>query len=171
MAYSLADVNVNAKLYDKFGPSEKPATPSFALRTVPADLATAVADIESPVLALMALLQGMTQSNVPEFSVNLIYRDAAISNVGSGENQRRADITYNLNTVGKTAVQMIRNPHPDIFVGATGESATVIDTSDATVIAWTDLFKETGGDFTLSDGETVDDTNPIVKGRLNTRKK
>ncbi len=65
----------------------------------------------------------------------------------------------------KKAVVQIPAPVIGLFVGPTGPDKDRVDTTDVDLNTFIDQFQTTGGEFTISDGETVDDTVPIVSGR------
>ena len=64
----------------------------------------------------------------------------------------------------KKAVFVIPAPVDAMFVGASGPTFDIVDTTDANLNTLLDMFQTTGGSFTISDGETMDDTVPIVSG-------
>jgi len=67
---------------------------------------------------------------------------------------------------GKKATFQIPSPEDGIFVGASGPNYDVVDVEDATLNTLLDMFQTTGGQFTISDGETMaDDTYPGKSGR------
>ncbi len=71
---------------------------------------------------------------------------------------------------GKKGILKIPCPQEIIFVDTSGPNRNVLDTGDAAVIAYVDEFQTTGGSFTISDGEFVDDTTPMVAGKRISRK-
>lgn len=71
---------------------------------------------------------------------------------------------------GKKGILKIPCPTDTIFVAASGPNWNVMDTTDAALIAYVDEFQTTGGSFTISDGEFVDDTTPMVAGKRISRK-
>ncbi len=71
---------------------------------------------------------------------------------------------------GKKGILKIPCPQEIIFVDTSGPNRNVLDTLDAAVIAYVDEFQTTGGSFTISDGEFVDDTTPMVAGKRISRK-
>ncbi len=71
---------------------------------------------------------------------------------------------------GKKATIQMPCPNIGIFVAPTGANKNVIDTTDANLLAYIDEFQTTGGNFTISDGEFVDDTTPLVAGKRISRK-
>lgn len=69
----------------------------------------------------------------------------------------------------KTTLQ-IPAPVDAMFQGASGPTFDDVKIDEANLGTLVDMFQTTGGSFTLSDGETVDDTVPIVSGRRIFRK-
>lgn len=88
----------------------------------------------------------------------------AIGAAGS-EVENLASIVLNLDTAGKFAVMQIPAPNIGLFQGPSGPEKNQIDTADAALTALVANFQATGGDFTISDGELVDDADPIKSGK------
>jgi len=77
-----------------------------------------------------------------------------------------ASIVTNLEAgEGKKAIFQIPAPVDAMFVGASGPDKDRVDTANANLNTFIDMFQTTGGSFTISDGETIDDTTPLVSGR------
>ncbi len=71
---------------------------------------------------------------------------------------------------GKKATMQMPCPTDTIFVDTSGPNWNVVDTTDAALLAYLDEFQTTGGSFTISDGEFIDDTTPINAGKRISRK-
>lgn len=83
-----------------------------------------------------------------------------------------ASIVVNLEAgEGKKATIQMPAPVDGMFAGSSGPTFDVVDVTDADLNTWLDMFQTTGGSFTISDGETLDDAaNPAVSGRRIFRK-
>lgn len=133
-----------------------------------------------PTIAAIALLYTIRDNLVTAFNAvsdGLVFRalitvgqtdTAAV--VGLGEIENLASIVGNLSTLGKTTVLQIPSPDIGIFNGSTGKARNQVDIADTALIAYIDMFKLTGGDFSLSDGEFLDDTTPMDAGKRVFRK-
>ncbi len=93
---------------------------------------------------------------LPAADCNIFDLGSIVGNLSGGE--------------GKKATLQIPCPDDGIFVGVSGPDLNVIDTGDAALNTFVDFYKLTGGDFTLSDGENLDDTTPLVAGKRISRK-
>lgn len=93
---------------------------------------------------------------LPAGNCNIFELGSVVCNISGGE--------------GKKTTIKIPTPDDGIFVGASGPDLNVIDTSDVALNTFIDFYKLTGGDFTLSDGENLDDTTPMNKGKRISRK-
>jgi len=77
-----------------------------------------------------------------------------------------ASIVTNLEAgENKKAIFQVPAPVDAMFVGASGPDFDRVDTTNVNLGTLIDMFQTTGGDFTISDGETIDDTTPLVSGR------
>jgi len=136
-------------------------TSDFLGIDVGADLLTAIAAMGD----FVAALQAVSEATVVEYTISLPM--PVDDSVGAGD-------------VFEKALTVLRIPHPDnsdkttnfyipapvigIFEGATGVARDRVDITDADLIA---LVDEIAANFTVSDGETVDQTvtNGIAGGR------
>jgi len=71
---------------------------------------------------------------------------------------------------GKKATMQVPAPSDGIFVDTSGANWNVVDTTDVDLNAYIDEFQTTGGSFTISDGEFIDDTTPLVAGKRISRR-
>lgn len=124
------------------------------------------ADAEAALTALSAAWPAVSDSVIRHAVVRRRFYEDTVT-VGAGNNTVKATVVVRLDPLesGKEANIQIPAPDQGIFVSATGPNAKVIDAADAGLLAFVALFQTTGGVFSLSDGETVADTNPIVGGR------
>lgn len=132
----------------------------------PTNLTTAVdglAAIESARDDAVTALNAVTDAVVLRTGI-LLGESEDTAEFGSGEIENIASITVNLATAGKKATVQIPAPAAGIFQAAEGPNYNVVDGTDAAVLAYLALF-ETGGDFTLSDGEQLDATTPFNYGK------
>lgn len=112
---------------------------------------------------VLAALAGVTDAVVRSYFFYENFVEGSFAFPAAGvqiENQALLDF----NIVGhpeKTATLTIPAPKPAIFVDTSGAGANVVDTSDAALITYRDLFR-TGGVAYISDGEVA---NSLVRGR------
>lgn len=118
-----------------------------------ADAATAATDAA----AIMAALNGVTDCVIKAYSINHQFVEDALVLPASGvENQNQALLTVQLaSDPTKTGTLTIPGAAPGIFVAASGENANVVDTGDAQVNAYVELFTTTNEAY-MSDGELAD---------------
>lgn len=112
---------------------------------------------------VLAALDAVTDAVIRSYHVYEEFVEGSFSFPAAGvEIQNQAALNFDL--VGhpeKTATVKIPAPVIGIFVASSGSGAKVVDTSDAALIAFRDLFR-TGGQLYLSDGEVA---NTLVAGR------
>jgi hypothetical protein len=158
MALVADPVKISVQVVDTGGNTSRKVYPTnlavvagsiAAIETARDNLVTALEDVTEAVVLKTGILIGETE-------------DTAL--FGAGEIENQANIVVNLATQGKKAVMSIPAPVDGIFVGASGPNYNIVDPTDAAVLAYLALF-ETGGDFTLSDGEQLDDTTPFNYGK------
>lgn len=123
-----------------------PSTMEFELSS--ADFATAVTDKD----AILAAISGVSQSIVASYHLKLIEdEDAFVFPVGA-DNSIKARLSFQILDSVDKARRDIPSPQNAIFVAPTGPNNNVVDTTNAAVIAFAQLF-QTGGEAFLSDGE------------------
>jgi hypothetical protein len=158
MALVADPVKISVQVVDTGGNTSRKVYPTNL--TVAAG---SIAAIETARDDLVAALEAVTDAVVLKTGI-LIGETEDTALFGAGEIENQANIVVNLATQGKKAVMSIPAPVDGIFVGASGPNYNIVDPTDAAVLAYLALF-ETGGDFTLSDGEQLDDTTPFNYGK------
>lgn len=129
-----------------------------------ADADTAATDAA----AVLSALNAVTDSNVRSyFTYERFVEDAFAFPAAGVENQNQALLNFDL--VGhpeKSATVSIPAPVIGIFVASSGAGAKIVDTSDAALITFRNLFRGTGaggtGELLLSDGEVA---NSLISGK------
>lgn len=118
-----------------------------------ADAAAAATDSA----AIMAALNAVTQAVIKRYSINQVFiEDALVLPFSGVENQNQAVLTVVLaSDPSKTGTLVIPAADPGIFVAASGENANIVDTGDAAVNAYVELFTTTNEAY-MSDGELAD---------------
>lgn len=77
-----------------------------------------------------------------------------------------ASIVGNIDAVEKkNASIVVPAPHVDIMEGATGKQYNTVDILDAALVTFITMYETTADVFTISDGETLDDTTPLDSGK------
>ena len=129
-----------------------------------ADDAAAAADKAT----ILAAILGVTDAVISGYHYYERFVEDALSYPASGvELQNQALLDFDIvDHPEKTATLTIPAPKPAIFVATSGSGANIIDTSDAALIVFRDLFR-TGGELLISDGEVAES---LVKGRRIHRK-
>jgi len=162
LAYDSAPTTIKLVIRDLGGNS---ATKEFAIPTAvwdpAADLFSALVTIrDALVTAYNAVIDGLIFR-----AIISVGQTETAATVGVGNIEDLASIVANLSTLGKNAVIQIPTPNVGIFNGASGKPYNVVDIADAALITFVDMYKTTGGDFVISDGETIDDTTPLDSGK------
>jgi len=136
---------------------------SLQYNLVSADFATAVTDTATVIAALKAV----TNCVVLGYAIKEVFLEDAFAYPAAGiEIEDKASITVKLEGAGiQRANLRIPGPKIGIFTAATGGGANIVDVSDADLNTYVGLYKTTGGVATISDGEKVADTTPILSGR------
>ncbi len=136
-----------------------PASDLFsALETIRATLIAALNAIDDGLLFVVSLVIDQREDTLLLPAVECKITDIAsiVVNLSGGG--------------GKTAVLQVPCPEIGIFQGTTGLDKNTVDIADAALNTYVDQFQATGGSFTISDGETVDDTTPMKSGKRVSRK-
>jgi hypothetical protein len=138
------------------------ATLSYALDAV--DAATAVTSSAT----ILAALQAIIQAEVKSYAISQRFiEDNLVVPISNVHVENIANVVVQLSSSPlKKANVKIPAPSPSIFVSLTGTGSNHIDTVNADLQTYVDIWRETGGIATLSDGETVDDgLDGIVSGK------
>lgn len=129
-----------------------------------ADAAAAATDVAT----IIAALNAVTDATIRSRGAYELFVEDAFAFPGEGvqiENMALLNFTLE-DHPEKTATHTIPAPNIGIFVASSGEGANTVDTGDAALITYRDLFR-TGGEATISDGEVAD---TLVGGRRIHRK-
>lgn len=140
---------------------EEKATLTVELRS--ATHAAAVTDIASWVTNFLAV----SDCEVLGYNVQQRYVNDAIIIPAAGQLQEKARIAFRLEGTSEYETLDIPAPKTTVFLNNNGADSEIVDTSDAAVIAYTNMYKSTGIAF-ISDGEALEQ---ISRGeRVSTRK-
>jgi hypothetical protein len=118
-----------------------------------ADIATAVTDAGTIVTALNAI----TDAVITGYTVGQAYEeDSAFLAAEGVQIENVASISARIDAAEeKWATLRIPAPNIGIFQAATGSKSNVVDPADAALVTYLNLFVETTGICTLSDGENL----------------
>lgn len=113
---------------------------------------------------LLVALQNVTQCVVKQYSlIRFSINDGLVLPTGDGaEVEKHALITAPIHGIpNKSATIDIPAPENALFVGTSGPSWNVVDTTNAFLLAYLDLFTSGEGTqaFYVSDGELIDQVN------------
>jgi hypothetical protein len=124
---------------------------TYQLRaTTPAEAVTAIASIASA-------LNAISDASIVGYTANQVFAEDALVYPASGvqlENQALVAVAIADNPL-KTATFSVPAPTIGIFAGTVGKPANVVDTADADLVTYANLFKSTGSAY-ISDGEDLD---------------
>jgi hypothetical protein len=131
---------------------------------VSADAAAAATDTAD----IIAALNGVTDAVIFSYQFYERFVEDAFAYPASGvELQNMALLDFDIvDHPEKTATRTVPAASPGIFNTSSGAGANIIDTADAAVVAYRDVFR-TGGNAYISDGEVAES---LVKGRRIHRK-
>lgn len=132
----------------------------YALTSI--DFTTALADV--PVV--LAAIGGVSGSVIQSYSISLVYDEDAFAFPTGADNGVKAVMTYQLANKAQKATEDIPAPLEGVFVAPVGPNNNIVDTTDAGVVAYVQLY-QAGGKCFISDG---DNTDYLLKGRRTTRK-
>lgn len=136
-----------------------PASDLFsALVTIRDNLITALDAITVGLLFVASIVVDQQEDTLilPAFECKITDIASVVANLSGGE--------------GKKATLQIPTPEIGVFQGSTGADKNTVDILDTDLLAYIAKFQATGGDFTISDGETIDDTTPLTSGKRISRK-
>ncbi len=132
------------------------------------DLMTAIVAIRDN---LVTAVNAVTDALITDTFIVVTEKESLILPAAECKIWDLASIVTNLaGGEGKKATIQMPCPNIGIFVAATGPNKNVVDTSDTALLAYIDEFQTTGGNFTISDGEFIDDTTPLQSGKRIGRK-
>lgn len=126
-----------------------------------------LADIQTIRNNLVAALANISDALISKTTIKILEQEDTAS-VGTSDAlvSQVASLVVNLDKTpaGQTAVITVPIPNDGIFISATGKDRDRVDAADAALNTFLDFFQTTGGKFTISDGDTVDDTTPLYTG-------
>ncbi len=91
--------------------------------------------------------------------------DTEVHGAALSEVENLASIVCNLSTAGKQTVIQVPAPNVGIMSGVNGKQFNIVDIADAALITFIDEYQLTGANFSLADGEFLDDTVPMDAGK------
>ena len=140
-------------------------TRTYQLRDTTADFTAALAAAAT----MLTELAAVTDCTIIGYAVQEKYVDAAAGFPVATTAERQNNALINAAIEGaplKTATLAIPGPKDSIFNGAPSFAGyDDVDGADADVEDFMDLFKETAGTFSLSDGEQIADAGSFISGR------
>lgn len=161
--------------------SAKPTVISLILRDLGQNQATKEFVVPTSVwdqaTALWADLKTIRDDLVTAYDVItdcLIYRaivsirqtdDTGTVGAAGSEVENLASIVCNLSTAGKQTVIQVPAPNVGIMMGTSGKQFNIVDITDAGLITFMDEYQLTGANFSIADGEFLDDTTPMDAGK------
>lgn len=125
--------------------------------------AAAVTDIQAWIIAFYQV----SQCEVLGFNLMQGFVNDAIIIPADGQLQEKARIAFRLEGTSEYETLDIPAPKDTVFLDVNGANSEIVDVNDASVLAYTNLYKSTGIAF-ISDGEALEE---ISRGeRVSTRK-
>ena len=116
-------------------------------------------------------LSAISKCVVESYRVTEVYEETAFALPGGGVNGfEQASIVANIEGELKTVTLYVPAPEDTLFLASTGPNRDILDISDAALLSYLSEFQTTGGEFTISDGEHLDDTTPVRQGQRINRK-
>lgn len=159
----VADGNGNGwfltvRIMDK---GEEKATLTVELRS--ADYAAAVTDAG----AWMIGFYQVSDCEILGYNLQQRYINNAIIIPATGQLQEKARVAFRLENSADYETLDIPAPKSTLFLNTNGANSEIVDTADAGLVAYTNLYKSTGIAF-ISDGEALEQ---LSRGeRVSTRK-
>jgi len=127
-----------------------------------ADNIAALADATTIITALEAV----TDSVVGAYNVAEVFEEDALTFPASAENAIKASISLYLDEPGQQRTNVkIPAPSIGIFTGTTGPAYNTVDGADTELNDYLAIWVTTGGQATLSDGQTIRDTDYFAGGK------
>lgn len=121
---------------------------------------------ETAAASAIAALEAVTDAVLQSYQVTEVFIEDTLALPASGvENENQAFFSAKIDGDPlESATFSVPAADPDIFTALSGPGATVVDMSDAAVIAFVALF-DSAGPFTLSDGENINVATATGKRR------
>lgn len=167
MALTFSHYTMTVVLMDN---GRKKITKRYQLRDTTVDHAGAL----TAAAGLITALEAVTDAEILSYTVTDVFEEASYTVPTNPEVQveNNALIVYGIEgELTKQGTLLIPAPKVGLFVGAAGTAQfDIVDGADAAVIAYMALFKETGGTFSISDGEQIADVGAFVSGKRVHRK-
>ena len=126
-----------------------------------ADTITTDAEARAAMVALLPLLDAVNEADIIGWGIRTVFGWSGVAVTAVGELQREAVLTLRPDAPGDLVTHTIYAPDDTIVSGKN------VNQNDADLLAYLNIF-ETGGDFTLSDGEHISVANQIASSRLRT---
>jgi len=127
-----------------------------------ADATAAAADTATVIANLTAITKGA----VGQYILGEVFEEDALTLPANSENAIKASISVYLAEVGnKRANIKIPSPVDTIFAATSGPGYNTVNGTAAAVANYIQLFQDTAGVATISDGQTVRDTQPFAGGK------
>lgn len=141
---------------------------TLSYQLVAADAAAAATAMGTILTALGAV----TDAAVKSYSVAEVFVENALTFPLAGTHvENRAVVTVQIDGEPlKKSTVVIPAPDVGIFVASVGPNSNVVDIADAALVSYIDIWRTTGALAKLSDGETVQDVDGIIKGVRTHRK-
>jgi hypothetical protein len=143
----------------------KTITKTYQFNGSQVDFPAALVDMAT----LITALEGVSDLEVLGYQVKEVFQEDTLVVPVALNAQAEMHALLNVGIEGqplKTATMRIPGPKEAIFVGNPGtDDYDNVDGANAAVIAFMDLFKQTGGDFWISDGEDIADAGSFKSGR------
>jgi len=117
--------------------------------------AVTAAAAETDTLAIIAVLNAITDAVISSYSVAQKFIEDSFSYPSAAEIEKKASITALISGESvKTCNFKVPAPVVGIMQGAEGEAFNIVDIADTALAAYALVF-QTGGEATLSDGEVM----------------
>jgi hypothetical protein len=126
------------------------------------DAVTTDAEARAAMVALLPLLDAVNEADIVAWHFGVTFPWDGTATTVVGNLQREAILTLVPDTPGDLVTHTIYAPDDTIVSGNN------VNEADADLVAYLNLF-ETGGDFVLSDGESIVAANQIASSRLRTK--
>jgi hypothetical protein len=145
-------------------------TSSLTYKLVEAAVAAdALADLQAILALLLAVTNGVLKSYT---FVERFVQDTPIFPTAGVHVENRATVVAQLaDNPLKTATVIIPAPKDGIFQTDTGPGSNIVDLSDADLLAYIDIWQETGALASISDGEFITDGVTALRSGKRTHRK
>lgn len=132
-----------------------------------ADYATAVTDAAT----ILGRLAAVTDAAIQSYRVAEKFVENAFAFPANAEVEKKALVIGRINgAVDKYVNILIPAPKPGLFVSSQGDAYNTVDIGDTDLNMYISTWQATNGIASLSDGERLADTNPLLSGHRVTQK-